>query len=69
MPGHSRHPSTPAFAGRLAPGRPGSGRSARLRDAVRVRCAEVRRPMDDADTPPFRGRLLHYVRHVVGAPA
>ena len=51
------------------PGRGESGRFSRMLDAAGFHCAEVRCPMDDADTPPFRGRLLHYVRHVVGAPA
>lgn len=63
-----RHASPEAEVVITDPGRGESGRFTRMLGATGFHCAEVRCPMDDADAPPFRGRLLHYVRRVAGAP-
>jgi predicted nicotinamide N-methyase len=49
------------------PGRGHSNRFSRLLAAQGFTVSEERCPMDDADTPPYRGRLLHYTR-AAGAP-
>ena len=61
MPDHSKRHQTFAIPGRPDPRRGEGGRFGR-------RCAEARFAMDDADVRPFRGRLLHCVRRVAGAP-
>ncbi len=64
-----RHASPEAEVVITDPGRGESGRFSRMLGAAGFECTELRCPMDDADAPPFRGRLLHYVRRVAGAPA
>lgn len=51
------------------PGRRNSGRFSRLLADRGFIMAEERCLMNDQDTPPYRGRLLHYTRISEGAPA
>ncbi|GFZ97391.1 class I SAM-dependent methyltransferase [Dyella caseinilytica] len=44
------------------PGRGHSNRFSRLLEMQGFTLEEKRCPMDDSDSPPFRGRLLHYTR-------
>lgn len=51
------------------PGRGHSARFSRLLGRQGFACTTSRYPLDQTDVPPFRGRLLHYVRAAVDAAA
>lgn len=62
----ARHASEAAQVLVTDPGRGNSARFTRLMDARGFSLEESRCPMDDRDTPPHRGRLLHYRRSAAG---
>lgn len=61
------HPSAEVLV--TDPGRRHSSRFSKLLAAQGFSVAEERCLMDDNDTPPYRGRLLHYTRRGEGAAA
>lgn len=57
-----RHAATAAEVMVTDPGRGHRTQFSRLLTAQGFDLTEERCPMDDRDTPPYRGRLLHYIR-------
>ena len=62
-----RHANPTAEVVVADPGRGNSARFSRMLDQQGFRLESSRHPMDEADTAPFRGRLLHYWREAVAA--
>ena len=62
-----RHANPTAEVVVADPGRGNSARFSRMLDQQGFGLESTRHAMDEADTAPFRGRLLHYSREAVAA--